>query len=65
MRPCDCKSSYDVVNYLNESGIEYNEWSITLTPNTVTISTTFIEFKIPQDYFRRFAEWYLEDQKDE
>lgn len=64
MKPCDCQDEYSVRRFLSESGISYNEWSLTVTPATVRIENRSCMMKIPMVYFKRFAEWYLEDQEE-
>lgn len=64
MRPCDCKDIV-TVKKLNEQGIRHKNWSIWLRPNSVTIETDAIQLKIPMNHFRRFAEWFLEDQEEQ
>lgn len=65
MKPSDCISNFDVTMELNESGISFNQWGITVVPMSVQISNSACTMKIPMAMFRRFAEWYLEDQKVE
>ena len=62
MKPCDC---YDMITAdgLKEHGIGFNEWSITVQPLSVLISNRTTELRIPQNRFKAFAQWYLEDQK--
>ena len=61
MKPCDCEDMYDVAR-LKEQGICFNDWNITVKPLSVIINNTQFSIKIPQHYFKRFAEWYLEEQ---
>ena len=65
MRPCDCESRDDTKRYLKEQGISYNDYSLTVLPSYVLIEMTTVKIKIPMFHFKRFAEWYLEDQNDE
>ncbi|MBN2266908.1 MAG: hypothetical protein JW725_01020 [Candidatus Babeliaceae bacterium] len=62
MRPCDCKDQYTVDKKLDVSGIGFNGDSITVRPSVVILHIGQCELKIPQSLFKRFAEWYLEDQ---
>ena len=62
MKPCDCKSIADT-NNLNENGIRYNDWSITVKPCSVFIENhPYVKLRIPMNMFKRFAEWYVSDQ---
>ena len=65
MKPCDCKDIYDVHSTLNESGVNWNDTGIRVAPPNVIIYTDHLSFRLPQHIFKRFAEWYLEDQKPE
>ena len=62
MKPCDCGDMYTVLNELNESGVKYNDYGITVQPLSVLLESKQFVIKIPQHIFKRFAEWYLEDQ---
>lgn len=64
MKPCDCHDEV-TAKQLREQGIGHNEWSIVVKPLSVIISNNTTKLKIPQRRFKQFAEWYLEDQKDE
>lgn len=61
MKPCDC-IDLSTAKKLNEQGLRFNEWSIFIIPNSVIISNSTTELKIPMNRFRSFASWYLEDQ---
>jgi len=63
MRPCDCKS-IDDVRKLDHNGVRHNEESIALTPNYLTIKLGPCSFKISQNRFKSFAEWYLMEQDE-
>ena len=64
MKPCDCKDQNDT-HSMNEQGIAHNEWSLTVEPAVVRIKHQhYGELKMPMSIMKRFAEWYLEDQKD-
>lgn len=63
MRPCDCSSIEDTKKFLNDQGTAYNEWSLLFEPLSVIISNNTTTLHIPQHLFKRFAEWYLEDQE--
>ena len=63
MKPCDCKSIADTMN-LNEQGLQFNNFGINLKPCSVFLRIVpYAEIRIPQKYFKLFAEWYLEDQE--
>lgn len=64
MKPCDCKDMMDT-RELNEQGIGINNYRIEVAPMSVIIETTNFSWKLPQSIFKRFAEWYLEDQEKE
>jgi hypothetical protein len=65
MKPCDCKDIFTVINELNEGGITINSFGLKLCPNHVFVSTSDCTLILPQNIFKRFAEWYLEDQTKE
>jgi hypothetical protein len=62
MRPCDCQDMYSA-KQLNEQGVSYNDNSLTLAPPAVVLKIDSCELRIPGSLFKRFAEWYLENQK--
>ena len=63
MKPCDCKYTLDIVA-LNEQGIMYNNKRITIDSIGVILEITpYVRIKIDHKTFKRFAEWYLEDQE--
>jgi hypothetical protein len=62
MRPCDCQDQYDAER-LNEQGISYNDNSLTLAPPAVILKIDSCQLCISGSLFKRFAEWYLENQK--
>lgn len=62
MKPCDCKSGYDV-NHLTESGVMVNNHGISVKPNVVILTMDHTTVKISMKEFKLFAEWYLEDQE--
>lgn len=64
MKPCDCKTMNDVVGNLEETGVIHGMWGFTLNPTFVKIETVNCTLKIPMVVFKRFAEWYLEDQNE-
>ena len=64
MKPCDCKDQVDAKS-MNEQGIGINDWGITVIPNYVEMKFPSGVIKIPMTMFKRFAEWYLEDQSEE
>jgi len=61
MKPCDCKDGA-MASELNEQGIGFNEWQILVEPLFVYIQNATTKIRIPQNRFKAFAEWYLEDQ---
>ena len=61
MKPCDCKDQNDT-HSMNEQGIGINDWGITVIPNYVEMKFPSGAIKIPMTMFKKFAEWYLEDQ---
>jgi len=65
MRPCDCKSVKDY-DELEETGISYNQYKFYVADGTGVIIEIdpHVRIRIPSRFFRRFAEWYLTDQKD-
>jgi len=63
MRPCDCRDQVEA-NALNEQGIGINDWNLTVDPTVVKIRHHYGTLRIPMTIFKRFAEWYLEDQDD-
>ena len=64
MKPCDCKSIADTRN-LSEQGVTWNNFEIKLLPTSVFIRVKpYAEIRIPCNTFKRFAEWYLEDQEE-
>ena len=65
MKPCDCKDMNDALRELNEIGITYNNWGFVVSPTFVRIDSAQCTLRIPMTIFKRFAEWYLEDQKPE
>lgn len=63
MKPCNCKS-IEEAKQLNEQGIRFNNNSLTVIPNNVILKLeNTIEIKINMKLFKRFAEWYLKEQK--
>ena len=65
MKPCDCKDYMTMMDKLNESGVSYNDWKLHVQPLQVVIEAPSCSLRIPMIIFRRFAEWYLEDQVKE
>jgi hypothetical protein len=47
---------------LRETGISINSYSLSVSPPNVAIKTPHFRVKLPMSVFKRFAEWYLEDQ---
>lgn len=62
MRPCDCRSMADVNKYLDASGFKINDNSIRIEPNVVFLELGMTRIRIPMFIFKKFADWYLEDQ---
>jgi hypothetical protein len=62
MRPCDCKLEEDL-QCINERGIAFNEKSLYIKPPNVVLNIGPCEVKLPMNTFKRFAEWYLENQE--
>jgi hypothetical protein len=51
--------------FMREQGLQINSVSISISPPNVAIETPHFRVKIPMTIFKRFAEWYLEDQEKE
>jgi hypothetical protein len=50
---------------LKEQGFAWNNFEIKLLPSSVFLKIKpYAEIRIPCNTFKRFAEWYLEDQED-
>lgn len=64
MRPCDCEDIEDIAK-LKEQSVCFNDWEITVKPNVAIINNTQFTVKVPQRYFKYFAEWYLREQLKE
>jgi len=62
MKSCDCKNFSDIFK-LFEQVIESEDFGIGISSPFVVIEKGRYTVRIPQDVFRRFAEWYLEEQK--
>lgn len=63
LKPCDCIDMTSA-QQLNEQGIGHNDDSIRIEPNSVIIQiglTTNV--KIPMNTFKKYAEWYLQEQE--
>ena len=71
MKPCDCKT-YGDCQKLNERGLRFNNQMILIiSPTTIDPKMKINPYvkinnttKVTMANFKRFAEWYLEDQKD-
>lgn len=61
MRPCDCKDQVDL-SKLDHSMLVFNERSIEAWSNCVVIQNGPGRLWLSKNDFKRFAEWYLEDQ---
>lgn len=64
MKPCDCNSMHEAETKLREQGLSFGDSSIMLYPSSVILTIGSCTIKMPQSHFRRFAEWYFEDQSD-
>lgn len=64
MKPCDCKSVKDYDN-LEGTGLSFNQYKCYVADGTgVFIDIDpHVRVRIPARFFKRFAKWYLEDQK--
>lgn len=62
MKPCDCQDEF-TASKLNEQGIQFNDNSIVVQPNSVILTMGHTTIKIPMKTFEMFAKWYLEDQE--
>jgi len=65
MKPCDCKDMFDAINKLTEIGVKFNSCGIQISPPMVLLYCDLFTVKFSQVNFKRFAEWYLEDQEKE
>ena len=61
LRPCDCKDAMDV-QLLEYAGMEINEDSIFVEPNSVILKFGNTTIKVPMSRFKKFASFYLEEQ---
>lgn len=64
MKPCECHDEYTAKTMLNHQGMSINDKSIEVHPASVVLRVGACTLKIPQSTFKRFAEWYLEDQDE-
>ena len=64
MRPCDCESIQETLDNLTEQGISFNGWNMVVKPNSVILSNGTATIKVPMITFKKFSEWFLEDQND-
>lgn len=62
IRPCDCKDMV-TAEKLEYQGISTGNHSINIEPNSVVISSYGCTMKIPMQTFKKFAEFYLEEQE--
>ena len=63
LRPCDCKDQY-TANKLLTQGIAINNHGLLLKPAVVEIQVGLLTtVKIPMHVFKKYAEWYLEEQE--
>ena len=65
MKPCDCQTMQDWLK-LQEQGIKFNNQSVFIdTPGVILEIKPYVRVKFTRESFKRFAEWYLEDQKED
>lgn len=62
MKPCDCKSTDDMIDILKEAGLYYNGTGLQVAPPNVIIKSGPCTLIIGQKVFERLAQWYFEDQ---
>ena len=62
MKPSECKDMYTAMNELNEQGIGFGDYGITINPGYVILEIHTTTIKVPMRAFERMATWYLEDQ---
>ena len=62
MKPCDCHDQYTVNKELKEQGLTVGVGTIEVEPGSVILTLGSCKLRIAQGTFKRFAEWYLEDQ---
>jgi len=62
LRPCDCHDRHTAAK-LNEQGIAFNENSLAVLPAYVELKVGHTTIKIGMATFKRFAEWYLQEQE--
>lgn len=64
MKPCGCKDQKDLKK-LNEQELRFNENSIKVKPPNVILKISGHSLiAISQNEFKKFVEWYLEDQPE-
>ena len=56
------KDKHDVTYRLDSGGLTFNANSIRVNPLQVILTIGPCELRIPEELFRKFAEWYLDDQ---
>jgi len=62
MKPCNCRSVTDVEE-LDAQGIAFNNKKIIIDSSGVILEIEpYVRIKIDHRSFKKFAEWYLEDQ---
>jgi len=63
MKPCNCKSMADIEK-LDTQGIAFNNKKIMIDSSGIVLEIEpYVRIKIDHINFKRFAEWYLKDQK--
>lgn len=63
MRPCDCEDMHTARTKLSEQGIKFNGNGIEIVPRMVVLTEGPATVRIPMEMFKRYAEWFLADQK--
>ena len=53
---------HSAIMFLNETGIQINGFKLSVSVPNIAIETPHFRIKLPMTIFKRFAEWYLEDQ---
>lgn len=61
IRPCDCKDLL-TVSRLQEQAITVNDNFLMVEPNVVVLRLGHTKVRIPQAIFKKFADWYLQEQ---
>lgn len=56
---------YTAMNELNEQGISFGDYGITINPGYVILEMHTTTIKVPMRAFEKMATWYLTDQEKE